>query len=47
MIDIDQHPELCAQYNECVPVLRVDGKVRFRGRIDPALLRRLLSGATQ
>ena len=33
----------CAMlYNECVPVVFVDGRERFRGRIDPVLLRRLL-----
>jgi hypothetical protein len=25
-----------------VPVVEIDGKVRFRGRVDPVLLRRLL-----
>ena len=42
LIDIDRAPELRAQYNECVPVVEIDGKVRFRGRIDERLLKRLL-----
>ena len=42
--DIDQDPELQARYNECVPVVMIDGKERFRGRIDELLLRRLLAG---
>ncbi|MCE9544044.1 MAG: glutaredoxin family protein [Planctomycetia bacterium] len=41
-IDIDRDPRLLAQYNECVPVVEIDGKVRFRGRVDEMLLRRLL-----
>jgi glutaredoxin len=40
-VDIDADPELRAQYTDCVPVVVIDGKVRFRGRIDPVLLRRL------
>ena len=44
MIDIDQRPELQVQYNDCVPVVIIDGKIRFRGRIDERLLRRLLRG---
>lgn len=43
-IDIDENPELVAQHGECVPVVAIDGKVRFRGRIDEVLLNRLLSG---
>ena len=42
-IDIDHDPELQARYNECVPVVFLDGKERFRGRIDAMLLRRLLT----
>lgn len=41
-IDIDQDAQLRQQFDECVPVVEVDGKVRFRGRIDRRLLRRLL-----
>ena len=42
-IDIDQEPALRVRYNECVPVVVIDGKERFRGRIDEVLLRRLLT----
>jgi glutaredoxin len=42
-VDIDTQPDLLARYNECVPVVEIDGRVRFRGRIDERLLRRLLS----
>lgn len=41
-IDIDQEPPLVVQFGECVPVVTVDGKVRFRGRVNPVLLTRLL-----
>jgi glutaredoxin len=42
-IDIDADPQLQARYTECVPVVVIDGKERFRGRVDPLLLRRLLA----
>ena len=41
-VDIDADPALKAKYNECVPVVWIGGKERFRGRIDEMLLRRLL-----
>lgn len=43
LVDIDGDPTLRAQYNECVPVVWIDGKERFRGIVDECLLRRLLS----
>ena len=43
LVDIDQHEELQEQFNTCVPVVEIDGKVRFRGKVDPVLLRRLLN----
>jgi glutaredoxin len=41
-VDIDADAALRERFNECVPVVEIDGKVRFRGRIDAVLLRRLL-----
>lgn len=41
-VDIDSDPDLCALYNEAVPVVFIDGRERFRGRVDERLLRRLL-----
>lgn len=41
-IDIDASPELRNRFDTCVPVVEIDGKIRFRGRVDPVLLRRLL-----
>jgi glutaredoxin len=42
--NFDTDAELANRYGECVPVVMVDGKVRFRGRVEPALLDRLLLG---
>ncbi|MGE3313874.1 MAG: glutaredoxin family protein [Planctomycetaceae bacterium] len=44
-IDIDGDPALAARFTECVPVLEIDGKVRFRGRLNEILLRRLIEAA--
>jgi glutaredoxin len=41
-IDVDSDPELAGRYGECVPVVLVDGRVRFRGIVNRALLTRLL-----
>lgn len=41
-VDIDSEARLAQQYTNCVPVVVIDGKERFRGRVDPRLLRRLL-----
>ncbi len=40
--DIDADPDLLQRYDRCVPVVLLDGKERFRGRVDPRLLKRLL-----
>lgn len=42
VVDIDADPERFDQYTDCVPVVTFDGKVRFRGRVNPRLLQRLL-----
>jgi glutaredoxin len=41
-IDIDTDPDLVAKYNTEVPVVAVNGKVRFRGVVNESLLQRLL-----
>ena len=41
-IDIDGDPLLRQRYNDCVPVVMIDGKERFRGRVEERLLRRIL-----
>jgi len=43
MVDIDTDPALVAEHGSWVPVVAVDGKVRFRGVVNPALLGRLLA----
>jgi glutaredoxin len=43
LVDIDADPALQEQWTTCVPVVEIDGKVRFRGRVDAILLRRLLT----
>lgn len=44
-IDITNNAELAARFDTCVPVVEIDGKVRFRGKVEPVLLRRLLNHA--
>ena len=41
-IDIDQQPELFKKYDTCVPVVEIDGKIRFRGNVNEVLLVRLI-----
>lgn len=41
-VDVDSDPELVAKFNTEVPVVAVNGKVRFRGLVNPTLLDRLL-----
>jgi glutaredoxin len=42
LVDIDLDPELRRRFDTCVPVVEIDERVRFRGRINEVLLRRLL-----
>lgn len=41
-VDVDADPTLVMAYGECVPVVMIDGKVRFRGRVNALLLERML-----
>jgi glutaredoxin len=41
-VDVDGDPNLIAQFDTEVPVVALNGKVRFRGVVKPALLHRLL-----
>ncbi|MEX1098251.1 MAG: glutaredoxin family protein [Planctomycetales bacterium] len=43
-VDIDDDPQLVERFDACVPVVEFDGQVRFRGRVDELLLRRLIEG---
>lgn len=44
-VDVDEEPELVRQYGECVPVVAINDRVRFRGIVNPVLLRRILEAA--
>jgi glutaredoxin len=41
-VDVDTDPELAERYGREVPVVTVNGKVRFRGLVNALLLKRLL-----
>ena len=43
LVDIDRNPALFERYDECVPVVFIDGIERFRGRVNEVLLKRILS----
>lgn len=42
-VDVDSDPALAARYGTEIPVVLLGGKVRFRGKVNPALLDRLLT----
>jgi glutaredoxin len=44
LVDVDADPTLRERYTDCVPVVEIDGKERFRGRVNEVLLKRLLGG---
>lgn len=41
-VDISGNQKLEALYSECVPVVEIDGRVRFRGIVSTELLKRLV-----
>jgi glutaredoxin len=41
LVDIDADPELLARFSCTVPVVAIDGKVRFRGRVEGGIDRRV------
>ena len=43
LVDIDSDSELRERYNDCVPVVEIDGRERFRGRVNEVLLKRILA----
>jgi glutaredoxin len=43
LVDIDTDPQLRERFSHCVPVVEIDGKERFRGRVNEVLLRRILA----
>jgi glutaredoxin len=42
-VDIDSDPSLVERYGRLVPVVAIDGKVRFKGAVNPVLLERLIA----
>ena len=42
-VDIDSDPALAQAHGLSVPVVAIDGKVRFKGEVNPVLLKRLLA----
>jgi len=40
--NVDSSADLAQAYGDSVPVVTINGKVRFRGRVNPVLLRRML-----
>jgi glutaredoxin len=47
LVDVDCDNDLVSMFGDCVPVVAFDGRVRFRGRVNPVLLRRLLLAAAE
>ena len=41
-VGIDSDPELQGRFGTSIPVVEIDGEVRFRGRVDEVLLRRFI-----
>jgi hypothetical protein len=41
-VDIDSDEQLRALFDTCVPVVEINGKIRFRGQVEPRLLRRIV-----
>jgi hypothetical protein len=45
VVNIDDDPQLVRQFGESIPVIEIDGRVRFRGRVDWRLLQRMIDAA--
>lgn len=41
-VDITTDPQLMQQFGEQIPVVKMDGQIRFRGQVNEILLRRLI-----
>ncbi len=46
-VDIDADTSLRKRFDTCVPVVEIDGKIRFRGQVNPVLLKGLLSNSRE
>jgi hypothetical protein len=47
VVNVDSQEELAVQFGNQVPVVTVNGQIRFRGGINPVLLTRLLRAEIQ
>lgn len=47
VVDIDSDDELKERFDACVPVVEIDGEVRFRGRVNEILLRRFIDAGRE
>ncbi|QDU80007.1 hypothetical protein Pla110_17290 [Polystyrenella longa] len=45
--DVDRDAELVERFNTCVPVVEIDGKIRFRGNVNEVLFRRLIEASAR
>ncbi|MEY2725646.1 MAG: hypothetical protein RLZZ458_1513, partial [Planctomycetota bacterium] len=45
VVDIDGDPLLMRQFGESIPIVEIDGRVRFRGRVNWRLLQRIIDAA--
>ena len=43
LVDIDANPDLRTRFGTSIPVVEIAGRIRFRGRVDPVLLKRILA----
>lgn len=43
-VDIETDPVLLERFDTCIPVVEIDGRVRFRGIVNEVLLRRQIEG---
>lgn len=47
VINIENNPDLLEKFTSCVPVIEIDGKVRFRGKVNPVLFQRLIDATLE
>src|SRR5262245_15312451 len=45
--DVDTNAEWVSKYDKCVPVVEINGKVRFRGAVNEVLLQRILEAKAE
>jgi glutaredoxin len=45
-VDITTSPDLLEKFREQIPVVEIDGRIRFRGQVNEVLLRRLIDATS-